>query len=1231
MCCNSKTDKRAIFSLQEDNHEICVEAAEGNPASKNFSSFLVKQCKSKKILGQFQAENIVDQYAFIKAFGGSISHLAANEKPVTLLRIPSSVSTMTSASGSSLHLQLLYEDHTISLSFSESIPTYAEVMQQLNCEFYFPQPLPNPRAKSVPMPLYRPNKSSHASGPRRSRHDSFQPPNGPSKSVITVIGYGAEVGLEENKLALWHHETGRYFFLDLDEKVTFSNDPRPQLSTAAFTLELQEKSLAVNVSGSFIRHDVCRDAETISEVSLRAMLKPHGFILQAGGLSGSNRIGGDCGRNGHHGRNGEDRECAGPLPLMAVSGTQGEDGGYGSVGMDGEHGFDGSSAADVLLRLEGDAQALKVSGTMEFVAHLGGTDRTEVLYVNCEGGGGGRGGNGGDGGDGGNGGDGASEAYTGDGGHGGDGGGGGNGGKGGDGGNGGNGGVCVIEAADPRLLVLVEANCLGGREGRGGKGGKGGSGGLGGYGGNEQGQEPTQLASLPGKPGMTGFTGEDGMDGRSGASGSQGGLLWVVKTPEGSYSSGSRYEIEVVSLNVSNLVDSGVYAPNDVITVSDVIVRNVGGLPLPSGSRFCLPSSSTVRFKETAFVIPELAPDEEYQIPGLFEGRICDQPPPNEPGCFVSTVSFETQVELLGRPFEKSCLRKTMKSQYPLKLGALQSSLSLHRGEVSTISVEVRNISTVTYGCCDKSSGSALLRLHFDARLIPIGAVVERDEDPASWTINYDSNVPDSMTVDILRIRPGETLTASIAVQLEDEAEEFDTCVWQADLCLQGKLIEYNYSQLRIYPDFNADIPSADVLMIKNSSVSSKEFAKWQQIFQILQVWVDFFDIDQSSSLSPSSLSESGGPNKPSHRPNLSRYTGKLVLYPHCNIEQIPASEIVDHFHGKNSRTGELKDLGSSMVLFLEEKSSGLSPQEEFERRCEKEKAVLNHLVQDEKVIKKSQKGTHIIPPGTIVSVDKINEKKSKKFLDELESAVPSQKSYILSHHNFLRSLGKCEYSYGNVNASRVPMLRSSKFTCVFRGIHGDMLDMSGSDVHENNVIQLASKFGQVLLTTLCGLPLHCKLNLIKEAPKNGTVTLPTNFKFVLPNGFNMSRAELAAICLADEVADEILDCSGEVRRMERLCQDVANSPESYVTNGPAMACCIRLVQNKVTKLRKKQVQRPSTLSLSSSASAEKRIAQLCSSILDKLSSVGVNTDQPRDLPTLKLLQDNSCIFHAHQ
>lgn len=1187
--------------------DIYVESISEFPESQDFLSFRVvkKSGHKEKEVCRIQAGSIVEMRRFMASLGARGSGLFSTQSNAFLdagltSDPPGQPAVLTTGASSVYALP----------ATNNYFGSYSEVISHLPVDFYYNSStgirLPEEVVKtpSFPgsiLPLY------DASAPppvtvRRQTHDTFKPPHGEPCHFLHSLGYGQEVGLPNGVQEIYNPCTGRSFFIDHNLHTVIEEDLRPHAilpdSTQPIVLDWGDRD-TVDIG---IPPHIDTPQSVIQEASNRARSKPTRYILQAQGRNGKRgRDGaqgyqGLCGEGGKHGvRN--------MLTYKKVAhGEEGKAGGKGGSGYDGEQGGNGRQGPDVNLILSGTVENLSITGTQTFTANLGDGGDDGVLLVDNRGGNGARGGNGGMGGVGGRGGQGGNGGLNastfGRGGNGGNGGGGGEGGMGGNGGDGGKGGNCLIQTSDPKLLVLVEVDCLGGEPSPGGAGGEGGAGGRAGFGGPGQTDWSSGVA-VHGQPGLDGPRGFDGFSGRNGKPGKYGGLLWVVFSPTDNRvleESHLRYDATLLTSNVVPSLEGGVFEPNSKIVVSGLVVRNTGGLILPPGTKVSIPSSSTVKFEPSFYEIPQcgVKPNQDLLIPISFHGRICDFPPPNTPGIQSKTVEFHTRVELLGRPFEHSFLKHELAVQYPIQLGSLHCSKNMSRGEISSIAIEVSNISDRLYGCCSDSSGKVVLHLHLDARILPLGAYTSDGSSPC--IVTYDPAIRDSMFIELSEIPPKQTTTVKIMVQMENQAELCENCYWQADLYLQGKLIEYNHQHIRVSPAYSPHSSPADILFVTSDAISQKEFLFWLHIFKLLDTTVDFWDVSQNRGFSVDSAT--GVRHVSSWQ---GRYTGKMILYPHCDIQLISRSDIIQHFHGDSSGEVALKELGSSMVLFL--------PQLTLAQQCDR--SLLRHLTNGcDRMISLRQSNRHW---HQLRMHPESEQRWGKKYLTTFEKDNPSQSVVV----GVGRSTGDDHTSDHQVEIRRVPILRSSKFLGV-SGAGGVITNMGLDDVNlspHTTDIPLASNFGQVFLVTLYGLPVSKKLKLLRASASTS---------FHLPNQLVMSREELVMVSLAREVADEILNCSGEALRMREIHADIKANPSAYFDNGVVILQGLSLIKREAQKYL-------AELKTSNTKQAYGEIVRLLNEAHTILVEIGVDITELGKLPGLELLRDMDRISECHR
>ena len=1229
------------------------------------------------LLGTFRADEIVQQRNFMAALGGKGPGVFT-QNPDGSPQQGEGVSEQEHVDGMKraestdmLARKVAYDSHVNGSANASNSPSYEWTMEHFPREFYHPQDYTaNPddmiAAAESTIKIAICDSTLFTREQRDSalyqRHavDTFLPPYGPMHCTPVSIGYGSEVGLRPNLQAVWDPQCGLYYFLDHSTKTVFLEDPRPVDSVSkSVAWRTEEFTCDRSNCSNVTLPQVCEDTSVVQVAATRASQKPHGFVLKGVGHNGLAGSAGRKGQNGQEGSNG----------LVGVNGDGGDgtDGAAGYNGEDGHPGEKGSSGSDLSISLSGDVSAVNMCIDEQCCA-IARLREDAVVFVDCRGGDGGEGGEGGVGGAGGKGGDGGNGGSRGCGGHGGDGGMGGSGGHGGVGGDAGNGGHCVIRTSDPRLLMLVEIDCRAGTSGRGGLGGSGDTGGRRGYGGDggtwvELDSSPgapegaiRTMTGMRGKPGSSGSSGRDGQKGHDGKLGRDGGILWLIESATGDVlqESGVRYEAVVTSLKVTPPAQDELYEPNQPITISEVVIKNTGGLPLPEGAKVFFPTTESVRFEPITYELPVIPPNSSFSIPESFRGRIFDKEAPGVPGSFSGVASFSPRVELLGRPFENT-LSKELPVAYPVKLSYALSRKNVGRGEISTLEIGVENTSSTSHGSVPGCKGSVAVRLHLDSRLTLVGVKKNSsdDEETLPFSVTHNPDTPDSIWVRISEVQPGEILTVPLVFLLDTKAQLCDICVWQADLHFKGKFIEYKVQKIRVTPEYSpANSPTSlgDVLMITNDQISSGEFALWQKIYDILDVNVDYWDASEDNDTPPEAeRSSQRSPVLPTDHsvPPFELYTGRTIVYPHCKLDHIPSDYIIDHFNTVNSST-------SSMLLFLE--SSGSKSLEEYYYSHSGHARIFRHLCRVEDRVslpEDAHSGYHLLTPGTLASPETAIKRSETRIVKKLEHSSPSHALALFKGQSSnINHKGLWKYSYGRIDVRTFPIQRSCNLQCVDE-TGGNMTSMGADDpllTVTSTEFPLASKFGQVFLAVLAAIPLKCKLNILK-------CTKSTQVKFHLPNGVVLNKQQLSAIAIAHTVADEVMNCNGSLSRMETVLDDLQANTNLYTRNSATHSVIkqmLALIQLEATH-RARRFNQPAV------SQAVKEIHALCQSVTDfdippmymrqnsfthSLLSVATEDsfsmsflspeskqDKPESerLPTLSVLQDSIQVLRTHQ
>ena len=352
-----------------------------------------------------------------------------------------------------------------------------------------------------------------------------------------------------------------------------------------------------------------------------------------------------------------------------------------------------------------------------------------------------------------------------------------------------------------------------------------------------------------------------------------------------------------------------------------------------------------------------------------------------------------------------------------------------------------------------------------------------------------------------------------------------------------------------------------------------------------------------------------------------------MILFPHCDLQLLWASHIVRHFHGD---LDPRPDLGSSMVLLLPPSLPRSINLDRFEDRGDV--LILQHLAKVDKSLplpKGGYGGKHMTAPN---SAD-VYLKWEQQALEQKEKEDPSFEVCVLGRQANIEMKGAFKYTYGEVDLRRCPLRRSCKFVVV-DGAGGSITQLGVDDpnITSTNIttmdeIPLATNFGQAFLQTLYGLSISIKLNLIKGHNGAEEASNVTQVTFTLPNGLRLTIEQLSAICLAYEIADEILGCIKTFTRANTLLEDIQANKPTYSSKAELVSQMIDLTERELQERKKKY-----DFSVISAAVKEmKKVLGRIQQALRESSRRASKSAQNLTLPSLSLLQHTLRVHRSHQ
>ena len=151
----------------------------------------------------------------------------------------------------------------------------------------------------------------------------------------------------------------------------------------------------------------------------------------------------------------------------------------------------------------------------------------------------------------------------------------------------------------------------------------------------------------------------------------------------------------------------------------------------------------------------------------------------------------------------------------------------------------------------------------------------------------------------------------------------------------------------------------------------------------------------------------------------------------------------------------------------------------------------------------------------------------------------------------------------------------------------------------------------------------HSMIKALSEE-SNGSQAPAVDPIFYLPNGYTMKKAQLAAICLATEIAEEVLNCQGTTTRMNAFTKDVTQNPSAYTGNGATVIKTVKLIKKELRRIKK-------DASHSNISKAVSEIKRQSSRIEEVLCQVGIDSRKPEELPSMHILHEDGRFYRTHQ
>jgi hypothetical protein len=290
------------------------------------------------------------------------------------------------------------------------------------------------------------------------------------------------------------------------------------------------------------------------------------------------------------------------------------------------------------------------------------------------------------------------------------------------------------------------------------------------------------------------------------------------------HSSSDRFNGAVLSYELVDDNEDGVFEPGSTYLIRNVCIVNNGGLPLPKGCTLSFPSTPTARWLDAdrPHLLPQIDVGSSWTVLGaerVFRFQIPSMAAAEANRPFRASTCVTSSVRCLDRPFlESEICTGHVAVQWPIQVAAVQATTYLAPGESTSIIVRLNNISSRGYGTERMGRVEVRLRLH------PLMMVCPSPD--GSYAVTAEGGVA---IREFHAIPPFSEVNVSVLVMMRPDAatELFESFQWSADLYLRNKCIQYHTGSVRVTPLFQPAVFS-DVVLVTCPAIDRKEFLAWR-------------------------------------------------------------------------------------------------------------------------------------------------------------------------------------------------------------------------------------------------------------------------------------------------------------------------------------------------------------------------------------------------------------------
>lgn len=329
------------------------------------------------------------------------------------------------------------------------------------------------------------------------------------------------------------------------------------------------------------------------------------------------------------------------------------------------------------------------------------------------------------------------------------------------------------------------------------------------------------------------------------------------------------YSARLLSFDVVAADDDGIYEPGEEIFLTSFKVHNDGDIPLPAGAILKIsPDPNSFILSDDQYILPEIGPKQTITLTNAKLSARISSDLLLKSRELSKMISVKVQIDLFDRVFSESILGCNINVQYPLSISDIAYLKQMGRGDSSDLVLTISNLS--------KNHYPFMYRITTKDQLFFV-------ETELRQIMNQASVNSEGFTFHTHPIIVGYC------------TEFYQNQSFEVELIYKDKTIQKIEKYVQAVPHFNPSmIETTDLLLITNSNFRKEDFKAFSEIFQLLNLRPNYWDLDFYKGIS---FQEDCGQR---HTVScVDKYRGKPIIFCAKNkddIRKFYAMDIAHHF-----------------------------------------------------------------------------------------------------------------------------------------------------------------------------------------------------------------------------------------------------------------------------------------------------------------------------------------------